>query len=45
MFVPFEEHLLKEMSHLRVMIDLGNEPDLYLQISSISVGIPQNKST
>ena len=40
-FVPFEEHLLKEMSHLRVMIDLGNEPDLYLQISSISVGIPQ----
>lgn len=40
-FVPFEEQLLKEMSHLRVMIDLGNEPDLYLQISSISVGIPQ----
>lgn len=40
-FVPFEEHLMKEISQLRLIIDLGKEPDLYLQISSISVGIPQ----
>lgn len=32
---------MKEISQLRLIIDLGKEPDLYLQISSISVGIPQ----
>ena len=29
------------MSQLRVVIDLGDEPDLYLQISAISAGVPQ----
>ncbi|GGG98560.1 accessory Sec system protein Asp1 [Staphylococcus pragensis] len=43
--VPFEEDLMKAISQLRIVIDLNSEPDLYLQISSISAGIPQiNKS-
>ena len=29
------------MSQLRVVIDLGDEPNLYLQISAISAGVPQ----
>lgn len=40
-FVPFEEDLIKAISRLRIVIDMSNEPDLYLQISSISAGIPQ----
>ena len=40
-YVPFEEDLIKEMSQLRVIVDLNREPDLYLQISSISAGVPQ----
>ncbi|SUM30608.1 accessory Sec system protein Asp1 [Staphylococcus gallinarum] len=28
--------------NLRVVIDLNREPDLFLQISCISAGIPQN---
>lgn len=39
--VPFEEDLIKLLSHLRIVIDLSAEPNLYLQISSISVRIPQ----
>ncbi|MCI2774180.1 accessory Sec system protein Asp1 [Staphylococcus petrasii] len=39
--VPFEEDLMKAISQLRVVIDLNQEPDLYLQISSISAGVPQ----
>ena len=35
-YVPFEEDLMKELSQLRVIVDLNQEPDLYLQISSIS---------
>ena len=40
-YVPFEEDLMKELSQLRVIVDLNQEPDLYLQISSISAGVPQ----
>ncbi|UDI77283.1 accessory Sec system protein Asp1 [Staphylococcus taiwanensis] len=40
-YVPFEEDLMKAMSQLRVIVDLNKEPDLYLQISSISAGVPQ----
>ena len=39
--VLFEEDLIRTMSQLRVVIDLGDEPDLYLQISAISAGVPQ----
>ena len=39
--VLFEEDLIRAMSQLRVVIDLGDEPDLYLQISAISAGVPQ----
>ena len=39
--VLFEEYLIRTMSQLRVVIDLGDEPDLYLQISAISAGVPQ----
>ena len=39
--MPFEEDLMKELSQLRVIVDLNQEPDLYLQISSISAGVPQ----
>ncbi|COE62229.1 accessory Sec system protein Asp1 [Staphylococcus warneri] len=39
--VIFEEDLIRAMSQLRVVIDLGDEPDLYLQISAISAGVPQ----
>ncbi|MCH4475845.1 accessory Sec system protein Asp1 [Staphylococcus haemolyticus] len=40
-YVPFEEDLMKELSQLRVIVDFNQEPDLYLQISSISAGVPQ----
>ncbi|WP_312040237.1 accessory Sec system protein Asp1 [Macrococcoides bohemicum] len=40
-FIPFETDLLKLISELRIMVDLGKEPDLYIQIGSISTGIPQ----
>ncbi|MDN3166470.1 accessory Sec system glycosyltransferase Asp1, partial [Enterococcus faecalis] len=39
--VLFEEDLIRTMSQLRVVIDLGDEPNLYLQISAISAGVPQ----
>lgn len=39
--VPYEIDLIETISILRVMIDLNIEPDLYLQICSISAGIPQ----
>lgn len=39
--VPFEDDLIKVLARLRVVMDLGDEPDLYLQIASISVRIPQ----
>ncbi|CAL29105.1 accessory Sec system protein Asp1 [Staphylococcus carnosus] len=40
-FIPFEADIVKLISTLRIMIDLNTEPDLFLQISSISAGIPQ----
>ena len=39
--VPFEYDVLKALSRLRIVIDLSAEPDLFLQIASISVRIPQ----
>ncbi|HEC2145133.1 TPA: accessory Sec system protein Asp1 [Staphylococcus delphini] len=39
--VPYEEDVLKALTHLRLVIDLSEEPDLYVQIASISVRIPQ----
>lgn len=39
--VLFEDDLIRAISTLRVVIDLGEEPDLYLQISAISAGVPQ----
>lgn len=39
--VPFEYDVLKALSRLRIVIDLNDEPDLFLQIASISVRIPQ----
>ncbi|MEJ7165332.1 accessory Sec system protein Asp1, partial [Staphylococcus capitis] len=35
--VPFEYDILKALSRLRIVIDLNDEPDLFLQIASISV--------
>ncbi|ARJ50848.1 accessory Sec system protein Asp1 [Staphylococcus lutrae] len=39
--VPFEDEVMKALARLRIVIDLGAEPDLYIQIASISVRIPQ----
>lgn len=43
---PLEEDIIQIVSNLRLVIDLNKEPDLFLQICSISAGIPQiNKSS
>nr|WP_263314632.1 accessory Sec system protein Asp1 [Mammaliicoccus sp. Marseille-Q6498] len=39
--VPFETDLIEAISTLRIIIDINKEPDLFLQISSISSGLPQ----
>lgn len=39
--VPFETDIIEIVSKLRIIIDLNREPNLFLQISSISAGIPQ----
>ncbi|PCF54396.1 accessory Sec system protein Asp1 [Staphylococcus delphini] len=39
--VPFEKDMVEALLNMRVIVDLGAEPDLYLQISSIGSGIPQ----
>ncbi|WP_262614312.1 accessory Sec system protein Asp1 [Staphylococcus sp. IVB6246] len=39
--VPFELDVIEALATLRVMIDLSHEPDLFLQISSLSAGLPQ----
>lgn len=39
--VPYEKDLLQVISELRLIVDLNATPDLYLQIKSISAGIPQ----
>lgn len=40
-YVPFESDLIEAISTLRIIVDLNNEPDLFLQICSISAGLPQ----
>lgn len=39
--IPFEVDLMKVIAKLRVIVDFNEEPDLYIQIASISSGIPQ----
>lgn len=39
--LPFENDIIEHMKHLRILIDLNHEPDLFMQICCISVGIPQ----
>ncbi|WP_353421524.1 accessory Sec system protein Asp1 [Staphylococcus delphini] len=39
--VPYEEDVLKALTRLRLVIDLSDTPNLYVQIASISVRIPQ----
>ncbi|KIX91594.1 hypothetical protein TP70_01530 [Staphylococcus microti] len=39
--VPFEVDIIEALSTLRIVIDLSHEPDLFLQISCLSAGIPQ----
>lgn len=39
--VPFELDVIEALATLRVMIDLSYEPDLFLQISCLSAGLPQ----
>ncbi|MBZ2405249.1 accessory Sec system protein Asp1 [Liquorilactobacillus hordei] len=36
-----EETYLEELDDTRIILDLSNEPNLYLQIAGISAGIPQ----
>ncbi|MGV3277630.1 accessory Sec system protein Asp1 [Staphylococcus hyicus] len=44
-WVPFEIDIIEAISTLRIMIDLSEEPDLFLQISCLGAGLPQiNKS-
>ncbi|MFC6293629.1 accessory Sec system protein Asp1 [Macrococcus epidermidis] len=38
---PFENDVIKAIAKLRILVDLNVEPDLFLQICSISAGIPQ----
>lgn len=40
-YIPFEINIVQVMSQLRIIIDINDEPDLYLQISAISAGVPQ----
>ncbi len=39
--LPFEVDVIQCIKKLRLMIDLKDEPDLFLQICAISAGIPQ----
>ncbi|RIM83603.1 accessory Sec system protein Asp1 [Staphylococcus xylosus] len=39
--VPFEQDVREALLNVRIIIDLNREPDLFLQISCISAGIPQ----
>lgn len=39
--VPYEDDYIRAVANLRVMIDVSNEPELFLQICSIGAGIPQ----
>ena len=40
-FLQSEEDVIRQLSDTRLVIDLAKEPDLFLQIASISAGIPQ----
>ncbi|WP_437750689.1 accessory Sec system protein Asp1 [Staphylococcus shinii] len=40
-YLPSEADLIKAIPTLRLLIDLNKEPNLFLQISCISAGIPQ----
>lgn len=44
-FIPFEADLIKQIATLRIVIDVNEEPDLFLQISCISACIPQINQT
>lgn len=35
------EQVVQDFATVRVLVDLGNEPDLFMQIAAISAGIPQ----
>ena len=39
-----ENEIIRALDTARLVIDLGNEPDLYTQIASISAGVPQINS-
>lgn len=39
--VPFELDIIESVATLRIMIDLSQEPDLFLQICCLSAGLPQ----
>ena len=41
MEVKSERDLVSELEFTRLIVDLGSEPDLFLQIAGISAGIPQ----
>ena len=40
-YVPFSEDFVRAISNLRLVVDLSNEPDLFLQICCIGAGVPQ----
>ena len=40
-YLPSEADLIKAIPTLRILIDMNKEPNLFLQISCISAGIPQ----
>lgn len=39
--VPFEMDIIEAITTLRIVIDLSQEPDLFLQICCLSAGLPQ----
>ncbi|HHU6751659.1 TPA: accessory Sec system protein Asp1 [Staphylococcus pseudintermedius] len=39
--VPFENDIVEAISTLRLIIDLGEEPDVFLQICCMGAGLPQ----
>ncbi len=39
--ITFEVDLIAVVSKLRIIIDLNEEPDLFLQIAGVSTGVPQ----
>lgn len=43
--IESESEWIKELNFVRLIIDMGKDMDLYLQIAGISAGIPQINST